>query len=1122
MRQFKTFALRSSATLALLGALSFSAHAQVSVTEDTSEQIRTSTAGDNGGPTDVEVDAGATVTVDSARSGVILDSDNELILNGTVSSEDINNATGVELQGGADRSYLQTGSVLVQENFTTENTDDDPFPDGGFALGEGRTGILISGASPFQGNIELTSTSILNVDGNDSFGINLANTPMMTQGLTGSLLTAGQINIIGDRSTGINLASNVIGDVTNEGTVTVRGEDSVGINVSGDIQGAFESNGTISSSGFRTTTRTPFLGDASDSGREDLSAEDLEQGGSALSISGNVSEGIFLSQRFEQSLDADGNPALDEAGDPIMVLSGVSSITQFGSAPAVIIDGGGNPISVGVVADITNSMDPDFDGSLQYGFINQGSINANGVFDDMDATTVSVANVTFDGGISNEGTLTAQSFRAANSTPLSSGDASARVLVLGNQAIADEINNSGIILVTASEAVDEVFFDRENIIAPRPLLAIGVDIEAGAAVTDIVNSGSISSVLIGRDGTAVAIRDASGTVQSLTNTGVITAVGQNSDTFGIEGTDFELVAIDFSAAAQDVDITQDQGANSIVIPLISGDILLGSGDDTVTSTAGIILGDLDFGGGNDTLTLSNGASFTGAIANSDSLTLSVTDGSTLALGSGDPLQVSSALIDSTSVFQPVLDGSTGQASTLVSTGNITFEDGATINPILNSIVGTNTLSYTIASAGNLTIGDLTTLNSGASPFLFTSNLELADPNTLVVTLNLRNPTDSVANGGLGLDAVQAAAFGGVVNGQFENGAVLQALAVTPELGDAFANITEAGDFYAALNQVLPEFSGAGKQFVLANVDGAVGAVSSHLDAARRSPEKTGGAWLQEFFYFADRELAGQSEQYRGDGFGFAGGIDTAFGPFHSIGINGSFASTEVEDVVGVDDPLNIRTYQAGAYAGLKRGGFNFDVYGGAGVSDFDQSRVVSLDGFTGLAEGDWQGFHANGALRAGYDIPINNKYWVRPSVSVDYLYLDEDGYTESGTDGVRLTVEDRTSETAAATVMLDFGAVFQGRRTWIRPSLRVGYRNEFLSDPVETAFRFQGLSDTDGNVFDSELARLRAFAFPDEGILLGFTIAAGSQYSAIGFDFDSDIRDGFIRHTGRIVVRLLF
>ena len=73
MRQFKTLALRSSATLALLGALSFSAQAQVSVTEDTSDQILTSTAGEGGTPSDVTVDTTATVTIDSERSGIILD-----------------------------------------------------------------------------------------------------------------------------------------------------------------------------------------------------------------------------------------------------------------------------------------------------------------------------------------------------------------------------------------------------------------------------------------------------------------------------------------------------------------------------------------------------------------------------------------------------------------------------------------------------------------------------------------------------------------------------------------------------------------------------------------------------------------------------------------------------------------------------------------------------------------------------------------------------------------------------------------------------------------------------------------------------------------------------------------
>ena len=1123
MRHFKTLALRSSATLALLGALSFTAQAQVSITEDTSEQILTSTAGGGGTADDVTVDTGVTVTVDSDRAGIIVDSDNDLVLDGGISAENIDGATGVELQGGNEGSYTQTGSISLVEDFVQEDTDDDPFLDGGVAVGEGRTGILISGASPFQGNVELAEGSLINIEGNDSFGINLANTPMTTEGLTGDLTTAGQISVTGDRSVGVNLASNITGNVTNSGVVNAEGAGAQGIAVSGDIDGGFSSSGVIAATGFRFDTRPAFSGPNDQlSGREDLTAEDLQQAGSALTISGNVSDGVFLNQVFTPSLDTDGNPIVDDDGNPVLVLSASSTIGQLGSAPAVLIGGDGAPIALGIVAPITDPNDPDFDEGLQYGFINQGTVSANGVFDDFDATAVSFANVTIEGGVNNEGTLGATTFRAPNPTDLTGGDGVARVLVFGDQAIAEEINNSGTILASASEAIDEVFFDRTNIIPPRDLLAVAVDIGEDASVSELINSGAISAVLVGREGTAVAIRDASGTVTRLNNSGSITSIGSSSDSLGVEDVNFDLIAVDFSAATNSVEINQSQNPDGTNTPVIIGDILLGSGDDSINASAGIITGAIDFGGGSDTLALSGGSFFAGEIRNTDSLNLSVTDGSILTLASDDNIQVSEALVDSTSVFRPVINGQTGEASTLVSDGSITFEQGATISPTFDTIIGTDTLTYTLVSAGDLSIGDLESLGGNTSSFLFDTNLSLADPNTLIVTVDLRDPTQSIENGGLGLDAVQAAAFGSVVDGQFQNGPVLQALASTPGLSNAFSNIADAEEFNSAVNQILPEFSGAAKQFILANVDGAVGAVGSHLDTARRSPERPGGAWLEEFFYFADRELAGSSEQYRGEGFGFSAGLDKEFGPFHAVGVTVGFASTEVEDVVGVDDPLNVTTYQAGAYAGLAKGAFNLDLYAGGGISDFEQDRLVSIGSFVGAAQGEWQGTHANASLRAGYELPIGEKYWVRPSLSLDYLYLSEDGRTETGSDGVRLRVDGRDSDTAAATALLDFGAKFQGKRTWIRPSIRVGYRNEFISDPVETAFRFQGLSDANGNVFDSEIARLRSFAFPDEGILLGFTVAAGSEYSSIGFDFDSDIRDGFIRHTGRIVIRLLF
>ena len=314
---------------------------------------------------------------------------------------------------------------------------------------------------------------------------------------------------------------------------------------------------------------------------------------------------------------------------------------------------------------------------------------------------------------------------------------------------------------------------------------------------------------------------------------------------------------------------------------------------------------------------------------------------------------------------------------------------------------------------------------------------------------------------------------------------------------------------------MPEFAAASRQFVVANVDGAVGAVANHLDAARRSPDKPGGAWLQEFAYFADRELAGLSEQYRGEGFGFATGLDTALGPFHAVGVSVGYASTEIEDVVGLDAPLEMNTLLAGVYAGLQQGAFSFDAYVGGGFNEFEQNRRIVVGDYRGDSVAQWDGTYLNANLRAGYEIALTERFWARPIVSLDYLRMNEDAYTESGDLGVALMVDERTSEVGSVTGLMNIGATFEGQRTWIRPSIRVGYRNEFISDPILTSFQFADIT----NAFAAETL---SADFPSSGILVGFSLAAGSGFSSVGFDFDSDIRDGFIRHTGRIVVRLLF
>ena len=1102
----------SFVALYIASGLSIPVQAQVIINDDRTDAVET-----NG--EDVTIENEGTITIDTTGPALVLNSNNNIINSGSITIEDVNNAIGVSLEGGENRNYTQSGSINVNETFEVASTDSDPATDGPFAEGSGRTGILISGSSPFEGNVELTSTSSINIEGTDSFGINLTNTSINQEGLIGDLFTGGAITVRGARSTAININSGITGDFTNTGTINGQGEEIKGINIEADIQGGFVNSAGVSVTGYRSLGRPTISESFSSNSREQITAEDLFQAGSAITIRANISEGIHFDDGINDVLDDNGNQTFDSDGNVIRSSDTPSTVVQNGSAPAILIGDTENSILIGSVAQISDPNDPLYESNLQYSFVNQGGIQSNGLYDDIDATALSINNTILSQGINNTGQMTATAYVApqeltdSDGNSLTPGDGQARVIVLSTNTIADTLDNSGVILASSSEAIDLVYNDLTNVLPSRHVLATAIDIDTTSTLNEINNTGSISSVLVGRQGTAYAIRDQSGSLSSVTNTGTIGAVGTTSDPTGNESINFTLVAIDASQNTDGFTFMQsraieDNSSSNFTPadPNIFGDIRLGIGNDWVGSSAGNIRGDIDFNLGDDSFYLTGGSFFQGAINNQDGLILGVSDNSTMALTEAEIISITSASFDSTSTFSPVLNGNDGTASTLQASGNVVFETGSTIVPTLTNVVGINQTAFTVASAGGqLTVGDLATLSSSETPFLFNTSYDVVG-NDLVITLQLRDSSE------LGLDQVQSSAYAPAI----------QALRNNTELGDAFANITTEREFNSAFNQVLPEFSAAARQFVLANVDGAIGAVANHLDSVRRSPDKPGGAWLQEFAYFADRSLSGLSEQYRGAGFGISTGLDTSLGPFHAVGVNLGFASTEIEDVLGIDEPLDVITIQGGAYAGWASGSLGIETYLGGGFNDFEQNRRVRINSYSGEAQGDWSGVHINSSARIGYDIDINDKYWIRPTLSLDYLRLSEKSYTETGDKGIALDVDKRTSESGSATAMFNLGAKFQGKRTWIKPSIRLGYRYELINNPIKTSYRYANLTNSAGEIFNSDTAQLQSLLFPDSGFIIGLSVAAGSIYSSIGFDLDSEIREGFIRHTGRVVVRLLF
>ena len=103
-------------------------------------------------------------------------------------------------------------------------------------------------------------------------------------------------------------------------------------------------------------------------------------------------------------------------------------------------------------------------------------------------------------------------------------------------------------------------------------------------------------------------------------------------------------------------------------------------------------------------------------------------------------------------------------------------------------------------------------------------------------------------------------------------------------------------------------------------------------------------------------------------------------------------------------------------------GVNFDVYAAAGFDSFEHNRRVLIGQFEATPSAEWTGYHVTGSARVSRDFEFGGRYYVRPALSVDYLRLFEEGYTETGGGiGVDLSVSDRESTSFTGSAVLTMG-----------------------------------------------------------------------------------------------------
>ncbi|HEX8057302.1 MAG TPA: autotransporter domain-containing protein [Novosphingobium sp.] len=901
--------------------------------------------------------------------------------------------------------------------------------------------------------------------------------------VTGNVVNSGTITVEGLNSGGIVLDGTLAGSLTNSGTITVTGDYSTAIKTGAVTGNVLISNGTVTAVGEGATAlavngdvggtvtiqgtvqqAVTFTND--NSATVTLSRSDLRVGAAAATISGNVAGGVIVAvppTLSSSDSDVDDDGIADSS-------EGTGSIVSYGNGPALQI-GGATPITIGPVTGYAGG----------YSLVVDGSVKGNAYYTSTDAYAVVIGGqggtVNLPGGIAVNGTVTATTV-----------DSTATALLINSGATVPKLYNSGTI------------------------------------------SGAISSP---GDGTVYGVRDLSGTLTSIENTGVISVGGTSDDVRKAIDLSSNTTGVTINQHINDADATtragieKDGTVDTTVYTSISGDIVTGSGNDTLTASDGTITGNTYFNAGDDTLQLSGRAVYTGnvnfgtgaasaALSGTSSFTGSIdfagvagvltiadtakfsgnilnggaasvtVNGGTFRANAANTITVNTLTVNSGGTLGVYVDSASHTSSHVVA-NTATFADGAKVSATVSSLVGAEG-SYTVLTAG--TLSGKVTFDSAATslPYIFNGSVT-ASGNDLILTIE-RKTADEI-----GLRRAAAQGYN----------AILDAAVNDTKMSGDILGITDGATLQSHFDQLLPDHAGG----IFDSVTRASRLAAQHImdsDSIFDVDDSKVSGWFEPVMWRASKDTT-DTQSYKVTGWGLSGGLERVTG-IGRFGLSYAWLKGDIDDNGGTGK-LKASQHEFGLSWRLAQGPFYAFARGSAARVSVSSART--FDGtnagtaFTYSNTAKWKGWLYSATAGASYDFKLGDQFKLRPKAVLDYYRLDENGYTETGGgEAMDLTVAARNSTALNATTTMTASYSFGRPTRDLRPltlELEGGRRN-FLSGALGTT----NANFTDGDVFSITPDKQQSAWIGEVRLLAGgfdFTwkLAARAERTDYGTDY---------------------
>ena len=1127
---------------AALAPLSFaaSAHAQtVTNTGSLTAPVTTTTTNPN------YINNGSIVPTTGGNAAITMTTPGNVTNNGTIAfSAGANSTIGILAPGDlgvGNASVINNTAAINLLEVTTGDGTAQSITNGPFANGGNRTGIEVNGTGAFNGII--FNSGAITIIGENSAGI------AIDTALNGDLDEVGTISILGGTPTyngnqvvnagnvsyGIHAVAPITGNVTVIGTIAATGQNATGVALN-DVGGAsgVTISGGITATGYRSTAPS------TDPGVLALMTPDqLLQGGAALDLGGNVSNGVIITAAAAASGNVAAVPQgalLVDGSGPALLIGAVNPITigtNSGNSSLLV---GGTITAVGIYGDVGVT-------AMQIGGSNPFEITNNGV-----ASQDAYANVSMASGVNITGAVQVAGVSKISGT--GSGDANA--IIIGSGATLGDANHTGLTnsgVVSATITSDSLVTSGNTSVHETsltgkavPVTVAAITIQSGGNVSSLNNSGAITATITGiptginflaqggTEGQVIAINDQSGSLGNVTNTGLIggsitpivegqTVVSANSD----------IIAMYLGNTNGNVTVTQNANANVSITPSINGSIIFGNvsvasanitGSENLALNAGTMIGNVFFGGsGNNTLSINGGAVLTGGIgqAAAGSLSLDIEDGTLYMTspvsnaiggyvtgGNATTIHAQTLNVGSTGqlifTIDPTAGGNVTTTPQIAVAGNATIAAGAKIGAAFTTKLTGDATKYELISAGSLSASNINGSLVGLLPYLYQGNITVT-PTELDLTVSVKTAQQ------LNFNPAQGAALSAIYN----------QMSTDPAVEAAMLSKTDRSGLLQIYNQFLPDYAG-GPFESLATAQRAIADAQAEAPVKLQSNQTRG--WVQEIGYLANHDDTSKTNGYQSQGFGIIGGIEHASGD-SAVGVTASFISDGVaNNTESSDGQISTIAFEGGAYWRAGGEGLQAHASVNGGYVAMGSHRTVIQQTTAGTvsllrdAESQWSGGVVSANFGVGYQI-THGRLSFRPEISADYIGLFESGHSEKGGgSAVDLAIASRTSSEASAQADVVIGYTFGQGFRWT-PQLTVGYRQIITGGPGSTTARF--VDNVGSGTFT-----LKPDLSDRGGFLARLGVRAAGQFADVTADAGGEYRDGYQTYDARARARFLF